>query len=363
MPEVHVDQFVPVLLPNDAVGNHTLETQRALVEAGVDSSIWAISVHHRLAGRGRPYGEFDRASRAQNGQRLLVYQAASVSGGIVDYLLTRPEPKSISYHNLTPPEFYEPFAPSVAGGLREAQAELRRLLPHVKVATAASEFNAADLRARGVPDVRVIPPFIGFGPRCEPDFEHLQRLRAAKTGLALLFVGRLVPNKTHQHLIRLVAALRAACDPGAVLYLVGPDGPDQYVHSLRTMAERLVPGGVVFTGPVSDGELQAHYEAADAFVCMSEHEGFGVPLVEAMRARLPIVAYDRGAVAETLGGSGILLRTPEPRWAAEVVARMGQDEILRDQLIRRQLARAKELEQFPRDRMIVEAALAVCQVG
>ncbi len=361
MGEIHIDQFVPVLLPNDAVGNHTLETQRALLEAGLDCSIWAISVHHELAGRGRPYGEFNRASPAPNGRRVLLYQAASVAGKMVDYLLARPEPKSISYHNLTPPEFYEPFAPSVAAGLREAQAELRRLLRHVKVATAASEFNAADLRGQGVPDVRVIPPFIGFGPRCAPDREHLQRLLAAKKGLDLLFVGRLVPNKTHQHLIRLVSALRAACDPTTVLYLVGPDGPDQYVRSLRTMAERLVPGGVVFTGSVTDGELQAHYEAADVFVCMSEHEGFGVPLVEAMRARLPIVAYDRGAVAETLAGSGIVLGTPEPRWAAEVVARVAQDENLRAQIIDRQLARAHELEQFPRDRKIVQAALAACQ--
>src|SRR5207237_6902141 len=110
-----------------------------------------------------------------------------------------------------------------------------------------------------------------------------------------------------------------------------------------------------FTGPVSDAALAAHYRHADAFVCLSEHEGFGVPLVEAMRAELPIVAYDAGAVGETLGGTGVLLRTVDPRAVAEVVARVAGDAALRPELTRRQLLRAAELESFPRDEAIVRA--------
>jgi glycosyltransferase involved in cell wall biosynthesis len=350
MPQVH--QFVPVLLPKDAVGNHTLQTHRALEGGGMSGKIWAVSVHPQLAGYGRPYGEFPRAAR-RAGRRVLLYQAASVSGGIVDFLIQRSEPKVINYHNLTPPRFYEPYEPATAEGLTEAGRELERLARHVQVAIADSEFNAADLRAMGVEDVHVVPPYLGPGLRADPDPATLAALDASRKGVDLLFVGRIVPNKAHKHLIRMMAAMRAAIDPGARLHIVGPPGPETYRQVLIGLAERLVPGGVVFTGGVSDGQLAAHYRHADVFVCLSEHEGFGVPLVEAMRARLPIVAHDAGAVSETLGGTGVLLRTLDPRVVAEVVARVARDETLRVELRSRQLIRAAELESFPRDEAIV----------
>ena len=349
---VHVHQFVPVLLPQDAVGNHTLETHRALGEGGMQPRIWAVSVHPQLGRYGRPYGEFPRAA-SRGSRRVLLYQAASVSGGIVEFLVKRPEPKVISYHNLTPARFYQPYEPATAAGLTEASRELERLAREVRVAIAASEFNAADLRSMGIEDVCVVPPYLPAGLRVEPDPATLAALEAGRQGIDLLFVGRIVPNKAHQHLVRMMAVMRAAIDPGARLHVVGAPGPETYRRVLLGLVERLVPGGVIFTGAVSDAELAAHYRHADAFVCLSEHEGFGLPLVEAMRAELPVVAYDAGAVAETLGGAGVLLGTVDPRAVAEVVARVGSDEALRAALKSRQLARAAELESFPRDQAIV----------
>jgi glycosyltransferase involved in cell wall biosynthesis len=354
---LQVHQFVPVLLPHDAVGNHTLETRRALKEGGLDGRIWAVSVHPQLGRYGRPYGEFTGAVR-RRGRRVLLYQAASVSGGIVDFLIKRSEPKIISYHNLTPARFYQSYEPATAAGLTEAAQELERLARCVRVGLAASEFNAADLRKMGVRDVRVVPPYLGPGLRAEPDPDTLARLGAGKKGIDLLFVGRIVPNKAHQRLVRMMVAMRAAIDPKARLHIVGPAGPEAYRRVLVGLVERLVPGGVIFTGAVSDADLAAHYRHADAFVCLSEHEGFGVPLVEAMRARVPIVAYDAGAVGETLAGTGVLLRTVDPRTVAEVVARVACDQHLRGELTSRQLRRAAELESFPRDEVILRAVEA-----
>ena len=354
---LQVHQFVPVLLPQDAVGNHTLETHRALAEGGMDPRLWAATVHPQLARVGRPYRRFPATPDRRAGRRVLLYQAASVSGGIVDFLMKRPEPKVINYHNLTPARFYEPYEPATAAGLVEASRELRKLAEQVRVAIADSEFNAAELRAMGVEHVKVVPPYMARGLRVEPDPAALGTLEASRRGIDLLFVGRIVPNKAHQHLVRMMAAMRAAIDPGARLQVVGPPGPESYRRVLVGLVERLVPGGVMFTGAVTDAELAAHYRHADAFVCLSEHEGFGVPLVEAMRAELPIVAYDGGAVGETLGGTGVLLRTVDPRTVAEVVARVAGDETLRAQLTRRQLERAAELESFPRDQAIVRTLL------
>jgi len=358
-----VDQFIPALLPHDAVGGHTLESRRAFREAGLAATIWARTIHHEYAGEARPYRQFGRLAAHSRQRRLLLYQAATVSHGIVEYLLDRPEPKSISYHNLTPPEFYDPFSPGVAAELRQAREELARLAPEVKLATADSEFNAADLRSLGVLDVRVIPPFIGVGNLRPPDATEVARLRAQKGGPALLFVGRLVPNKNHQQLIRLLATLRAGWNADAKLYLVGAPGPSAYVASLHRLAARLAPDGVVFMASIRGAQLRALYEVADVFVSMSEHEGFGVPLVEAMRARLPVVALDRGAVAETLAGSGVLLRSSELTFAAAMVARLIEDEALRSRLIEHQAQRANELERVPREDLIVAAARAAALAG
>jgi glycosyltransferase involved in cell wall biosynthesis len=278
---------------------------------------------------------------------------------MVDFLIERPEPKVINYHNLTPARYYQPYDSATATGLTEAARELERLSRKVRTAIADSEFNATDLRAMGVDDVHVIPPYFGRGWRGDADPATLAALEAGRRGIDLLFVGRIVPNKAHQHLIRTMAAMRAAIDAGARLHVVGPPGPLTYLRLLTGLADRIVPGGVIFTGAVSDAELAAHYRHADAFVCLSEHEGFGVPLVEAMRAELPIVAYDAGAVGETLGGAGVLLQTVDPRVVAEVVARVARDEALRAQLKSRQLIRAAELESFPRDQAMVRVLQAV----
>jgi glycosyltransferase involved in cell wall biosynthesis len=314
-------------------------------------------VHPSVESEASLYEQFPAPVRGQ--RRLLIYQCAAGSIGMVDWLLTRPEPKGIVYHNLTPAEFYDLYDRGAASNLREARAELARYAPAVSLAIADSHFNAGELKALGVERVTVIPPYLGPRPTAGPDPRRLRRIAAGKRGLDLLFVGRLVPNKGHAHLIRAVAALRAALDPGARLFLVGPPGPRAYVRMLRQLVERLCPGAVIFTGAVDSGELAAHFVAADCFLCLSEHEGYGIPLVEAMREAVPVVAYDAGAVAETLGGAGVLLRSNDPLVVAETVARIVGDAELRRSLVARQAARVAELEDYPRDEAIVAAVREV----
>lgn len=353
--EVH--QFVPSFAPRDAVGNHTMRTQQDLAAAGAEAAIWAGAVHPQLRREARNWNLFERARPSRGRRRALVYQAASYSGGLVDYLLERSEPRVISYHNLTPASFFAPYDGIAARELGLAGWELRRLAERTSVAVAASEFNAVDLRRLGVGRVHVIPPYLGPGFQGRPDRATLNGLRATRRGIDMIFVGRLSPNKGHAHLVRLLAMVRAGVDPEARLFLVGSAGPRLYMSWLTRVIDRLAPEGVVITGGVSDAQLQAYYEHADVFVCMSSHEGFGVPLVEAMRSRLPVLAYDAGAVGDTLGGAGLLVRTRDPVVLAELVARVARDGDLRRRLVERQLERAAELERFPRGAALI-AALA-----
>ncbi|MEZ5079262.1 MAG: glycosyltransferase [Thermoleophilia bacterium] len=154
-----------------------------------------------------------------------------------------------------------------------------------------------------------------------PTLPRAARTRAPDDTLSLLFVGRGVPNKAQDHLILAVHALLES-GRDARLTLVGSwDGSVRFEEHCRTLAERLQIGShVTFAGSVSDDELAGHYANADVFVCLSDHEGFCAPLIEAMHADLPIVAYAAGAVPWTVGGAGLVLTDKRPSMVAEAIA-------------------------------------------
>jgi glycosyltransferase involved in cell wall biosynthesis len=140
--------------------------------------------------------------------------------------------------------------------------------------------------------------------------------------------------------------------------VVGGKGPAAYAAALERIRQSLgLRDRVIFTGSLPDAKLAAHYATADLFLSLSEHEGFAIPLVEAMRAGIPVIAYAAGAVPETLSGAGVLLGTLEPYEVAEVVARLCNDDRMREGLLARQAERAAELVAFPR-RQVVTRALA-----
>ena len=124
----------------------------------------------------------------------------------------------------------------------------------------------------------------------------------------VLFVGRVVPNKRHDDLIRLASYWKRFISPDLRLVLVGKrPRRREYMDALQSLfyEEGFAPSEVLFTGHVEHDDLLACYGAAHVFVSMSEHEGFGVPLVESMLMRVPVVAYRCTAVGDTLGGAGL----------------------------------------------------------
>lgn len=360
MAGVQVHQFLPSLGHRDAVGNHTLATQDALASAGYRGGIWAEDVHPEHRKRGRAFIDYERTRSARRGRDILLYQASTGSNGMVDFLLARPERLVVYYHNITPSSFFEPYESAASVVLERGRHELGQLCGRAAAAMANSEFSASELRALGVPSVHVFPPY-GEALDAEPSPSHTSWLRQTKTGIDVLFVGRVVPNKGHAHLLRAFAALRAGAVAPPRLFVAGSWGPPRYMEVLHALRDRLGPEGIVFTGSITSASLAAHYAEADVFVCLSEHEGYCVPLVEAMRAGLPVVAYDAGAVAETLGGAGVLVRTLDPLIVAEVVHRVAADADLRAKIVARQHERVAEIEKVSRDPVLldgVRAALA-----
>ncbi|MGH9093172.1 MAG: glycosyltransferase family 4 protein, partial [Acidimicrobiales bacterium] len=327
-----VHQFVPALIPRDATGSHTLLLRQSLRDAGWRSEIYAEATHDELAGESIRVEEY--AARAVPGD-VLVYQF-STSSMVADLLADRPEPLVLDYHNVTHPELYGGWDPASARRSAEALEQLALLAPRAVLGLADSELNRADLVAAGCRRTAVVPVLVDLDRLvAEPDPRVAARLAAGKEagGEDWLFVGRLVPSKAQHDLVKALWAYRRLYEPRARLHLVGPTPSGRYLAALRAFVRDLgLEGAVRITGEVPDAALAAHFACADAYVSLSVHEGFGVPLLEAMRASVPVVALAAGAVPDTVGTAAVLLDRARPVAVAAAVHRVLADGRLRERL-------------------------------
>ncbi len=352
-----IHQFIPSLAPRDAIGSHTLAVQALLGEMGFDSELFADEVKPGMQSCAQSYARYRR--RPCRSDTWLLYQS-SIASPIASFLAEREEPKLVNYHNITPAWLLEGWDPFVGEAVTNGRRQLHLLAPGVRAAIAVSRFNQQELVAAGYRMTSVVPPLVdleAFDRGVEPTtLGQLQRAKEAG-GANLVFVGRIAPNKAQHDLIKVLFAYRRAYDPLAQLYLVGGSFSDAYLDALHRFAACLgVAEAVHLTGSVTSGELAAHYQAADVFVCCSDHEGFCVPLLEAMYHRVPVVAYAAAAVPETVGPAGLLLDSKDPVRMATAIHRVRQDHSLRQALV---VAGQAHLADFRLERTRVRFAAAV----
>jgi len=327
-----VHQFVPALLPRDATGDHTRALRDAFRAAGWESEIYVEAAHDELQHEATYFEEYP--ARARPGD-VLLYQLGT-SSPVADFLLGRPEPLVLDYHNITPESFYDGWEEHTTVKVALARHQVAELAPRAVLGIADSAFNAGELTALGCPATEVVPILVDVtDERAVVDQRELARLAGRHGGATvLLFVGRISPNKSHEDLVSALWVYRHLYDPDARLHLVGPTVTPDYAAAVFAYAAELGLADAVHHGEgLTQAELAAWYEDADVFVCLSRHEGFCIPLLEAMRAGTPIVALDAGAVGETLADAGILLPTARPATVAAAVARVRSDPRLADLLV------------------------------
>jgi glycosyltransferase involved in cell wall biosynthesis len=318
-----VNQFVPMLEPG-AVGAHTLVARDVLRAAGHTSDIFASEIDPALADRGA-YLTREARSRAD----VVVYHMA-IGSVVADTVLARDEPIVVNHHNLTPMRYIAGWQPVAAYGVAWGRGQLRELATRARLGVADSSYNEQDLIEVGFPRTTVVPILVDLATLdIEPSAAPVRA-----DAVTWLFVGRLAPHKAQHDIVKAFAAYRRFHNADARLYLVGGGREDGYARTLRRFIHGLdLDDAVTVTGGVSPAELAAYYRAADVFVVCSEHEGFCVPLLEAMHRQVPIVAYSATAVTETLDDAGILLDVKDPCTIAAAVDRVVTDPTLRSQLV------------------------------
>lgn len=334
-PVVH--QFIPSLAERDAVGFHTFAVDEILRELGAESTIYTAHINSETKDRARHYRQHATDPRPD----LIVYQV-SIGSPMADYVMGRSEPLMLNYHNMTPPEFFYGWEATLGAELDRGRRQLAGLCRRASVAVADSDFNARDLKELKLARVEVIPVLTDddLFPVDEPRTPRPVPDRSAPT---VLFVGRLAPNKCQHDLLAAMAVLRRRM-PGVELVLVGSSTAERYEQSLREYATELgIADAVSFEGSVSVSDLGSWYRRADVFVCLSEHEGFCVPILEAMAWGVPVIAFDAAAVPDTVAGAGVVLEDKSPGVVAAAIERVVSDESLQRHLVDLGSARAQEL--------------------
>src|SRR5262249_51002310 len=191
--------------------------------------------------------------------------------------------------------------------------------------------NRQELESLGFDRTGVFPIAVDISritrPASRPGLE-----RMLDDGLVnFLFVGRVAPNKRIEDHIRLAEHYRRYVDADYRFIFVGRcDVVPQYYSTVRALMKELgtLSDRFIFTGAVSDEELAIYYRHAAVYLSLSEHEGFCVPLLEAMAANVPVLAYAAAAVPDTLGGAGIQFAPKDLELAAELLGQLAFDDEL-----------------------------------
>lgn len=343
---MRVDQWVPALHRGDAIGDSARLMRDAFRSWGHAADVYALELDADLADDGRRFAEW-----RPGGATDVVILHFALPSPLSEAFREHRGRRVLLHHNITPAAFFEGWDDELARICRIGRDELAGVAAACDLGLADSEFNRLELEALGVARTGVLPILLDFERYREASSPVLRRtLDDGRTNL--LFVGRLAPNKRPDDLIRLASCWKRFLAEDVRLLLVGKLPRQRgYFDALQALAyeEGFTPEEVVWLGHVPHDELLACYRAARVFVSMSEHEGFGVPLVESMLMRVPVLAYAATAVPHTLGGAGVQFREKRLAELAEVARALATDEALREAVLAGQ---DRRLEAFAPERVL-----------
>lgn len=345
-----IHQLLGNSTPGYSVSNYALALQEAFQQWRFRSTIYANTVAPNQGSHVQPLRKF----RPHSDELLIVHFI--MANEVTAWLKQYPEqPIILIYHNVTPAHFFKGVGGQYAQGTALAEEALFSFQSQTKLALAFSNFSAQALKVAGYTNIKTLPLLMPTTlQELAPDSSVMS---AMQTGPNLLFVGRIAPNKKCEDVIKILHQYRQI-EMSAHLYFVGPTHHTQpYTDWLYDFVQQYeLEDAVTFTGYVSDAELAAYYRQADYFIMMSEHEGFGIPLVEAMRFDLPLIAYEGTAVTETMGGAGILIHQKRYDVIAALIHQINSNTDLRQKIIE---AQRQRVQTFAPDKVLSQLRAAM----
>jgi L-malate glycosyltransferase len=336
---MEVNQFHPSVRTGDAIGDDIINIRSILTEWGYKTNIYCEHFNRNkwFGKKAKDYREY--ASQGSPDNVMLIHY--SIGSKVFKRLMQLPDKKILIYHNITPPEFFKGISETTEQLTIKGQDDLLEFADYVDLGVGDSEYNRMELEAKGYKKTTILP--IIFNPEkynVKQDNQILAEYDDDWTNI--IFVSRISPNKKQEDIIKTFFYLKKI-NPKTRLFLIGSDeGMDVYSKALKKLVNDLKLEDVHFTGHVTLNELVTYYKISDAFLGMSAHEGFGVPFLECMHFKVPILAYNCTATPYTLGDSGILINKKEYLLIAELINRLVEDDTLRNRIIDKQTERLKD---------------------
>ena len=335
-----INQWVPAAHRGDAIGDSARRVRDMLRAAGHDSDLYALTIDEDVRDEVRPFSD----AGARQGHITIFHFA--LPSPMTEAFASLSGIRVLQYHNITPARFFGPYDAQMFRLAALGRQELRSLAGRVDLALGDSEFNRQELEELGFPRTGVMPIAVDMERlTAAPRRPALEKILGGDGFINFLFVGRIVPNKRIEDHIRLAEMYKRYIDSYYRFIFVGRyEGLPRYYSMIRALIVqyRMLPERFIFTGAVPDDDLAAYYRWADAYISLSEHEGFCVPLVEAMATDVPVLAYAAGAVPETLGGAGVLFSPKDFEFAAEMLGTLVYDRPVRDRIISGQRRRVRD---------------------
>lgn len=302
---MNIHQFSAGFQFGDAISQEMLEIKRLLAKEGYTGKIYAENV----LSSDRKFAE--KISKAKLKPADVIVYHHSIDSKVLDYLLQFPNKKILIYHNVTPENFFEPYDLRFSYLLRRGREDLEKIRDSFQHSFAVSNFNLAELNSLGFKQTKLFPLHLNF-----QKWDHNQMETKGKSFVfpSFLFVGRIAPNKCQDDLIRFARTWKSIHGNQFSLRMLGFCNPDQqaYLDELNFMICQLdLQNEVKIIPYVDETIVKKIYLESNLFLSMSEHEGFCVPLMEAMHFQLPVIAYAAAAVPETLGNAGVLFQSKD----------------------------------------------------
>ena len=328
---------LPLLSYNDAISNDVRQQAKLLKKAGFDTAIYATEAKQGL--QQLLISLTSLKKHLKQTENLLIYHHG-VAWEEGKWILNEAGCRIwIKYHNVTPASFFKDYDQAGYHATQAGESQTHAIVHLAKIEKfiGASAFNCDGLKQLGVESDRmtVIPPFMMTEEykTAKIDENLLSKLEDGKKHF--LTVGRIVPNKGHFHLIHTINSYIKFFGAAVKLHIIGSFcmQNEHYYYELEKLINRFHLGGQIhFQQNTNFDEMHTYYRTVDAMIMMSEHEGFCVPIAEAQFHELPVIALDRGGIAETLGVNQLLLKEADYDLFAVALHRITKDQPLKDQL-------------------------------